>query len=190
MSFWNVNGTNALETQTTGSFEASTGFDPIPDNTKLLAVIEEASYTKDKEFGTENEYDIVSLRWKVLEGEFKNRVIFQKVHCLEASNPAKREKAVQMLIAIDYNAGGKLASLGRDPVEMDFAQCLTMKPMIMRVRVWETEDKSKNGNWVDAVWSRSANQATPVAQKPAQQVQQQVQQTTPADMNFDEDIGF
>lgn len=198
MSFWNINGQNALQTmQNNGSFEQTTEMKPIPDNTKVIAVVEEAKYDTAKVFGTEIEHEILSLRWKVIEGEYKNRVIFQKLHCLPGSDQDKREKAIAMLLAIDFNAGGKIAALQRDPTEIDFATAFNMRPMILRLRVWETEDKSKSGNWIDGVFNRSATQATPAQQQaPQQQVQQQQQaQPTPQynepNIDFDsDDIGF
>lgn len=192
MSFWTTsNGQNATTQQNNGTCEVGGGdLTPIPAGSKLIAIVEEAKYDTAKVFGTEIEHDILSLKWKVIDGEFKNRVIFQKLHCLAGSNPEKRDNALNMLLAIDTNAGGKIVALGRDPQEIDFATLLTNKPMIIRVEVWETEDKSKSGNWINGVFNRAATQPSVAQAKPKPQQQQQVPQYQEPDLGFDEDIGF
>lgn len=202
MSFWQNYAQQAQQNQNAGSVEVGGGdLTPIPAGSKLIAIVEEAKFDTAKVFGTEIEHDILSLKWKVIDGPYKNRVIFQKVHCLPGSNPEKTDNGMQMLLAVDHNAGGKItakASSGQEPTEMDFATQLTNKPMIIRVDVWETEDKSKSGNWINGVFSRGSTNPTTEAeaasakqQAPAQKQQTpQQQQQTPNDTGFDEDIGF
>jgi hypothetical protein len=148
MSMWNLSDNSKLEASTT--FEMAGGGEPIPDGTQLRAIIDEASWA-DWEGET-----YVSLRWSVVEGEFKNRKVFQKIKVYE-SDPKKADKARRMFAAIDANAGGQVIKLGRDPLDTDLAQHLCFKPMVIRVQIWEINDKK--GNWVSMV--APSNAATP-----------------------------
>jgi hypothetical protein len=84
----------------------------------------------------------------------------------------KRDKALNMLAAIDKNAGGVLAQFNAAPTNVTLLQIMN-KPILIKVMVWEINDKT--GNWVAAVSPRSVEE--PV----------QAPKTTPeiADDNFD-----
>lgn len=141
MSIWNLSDNQRVTAD--ASFEVSGGaMEPIPANTLLKAMIDEAKWD---EFQGDR---YVSLRWSVVDGEFKNRKIFHKIRVLD-NDTKKRDKAVRMLAAIDANSGGKLMSLGRDPEDNDLAANLCYKPMAIRVQIWEIDGKS--GNWVSMV---------------------------------------
>lgn len=156
------------KSDTTGNGEFQLGggtLQPIPDDTRVLAVCEEAK----NEMYNHSEY--IKLKWRVSQpAEYANRVLFQKLQVYDA---AKQEAHRKMLAAIATNAGGKLFS------EMEKANeespsdrsltTITNKPMVLLLGVWELEDKSKNGNWVKAVSPRKPSGASaPVATpKPA-----------------------
>ena len=128
---------------------------PIPNNTALIAAIEEAkwdSYEGD---------NYISLKWRVMRpAEYANRVLFQK---LKVFSPKQGDKAKQMLMAIDANCGGKLARLKDAPEDHDLMTALIGKPMAAKVQVWEINDKS--GNWISAV--APTKQQAPQAQTQA-----------------------
>lgn len=157
MSFWDLSdGDDAKET-TTGAFDAGGGrIEIIPDGTSVLALIDEAKIDR-----TPNGERYVSLRWTVMAPEeLKNRKVFQKIWCLDADPRAKdadkkRDKAKRMLAAIDLNAGGKLLAKNEAPSDESLTLYLTNKPMVIRVMVWEMEDRAtgniNRGNWVGAV---------------------------------------
>ena len=155
MSFWQKQDGSAVETSTT--FESGGGeITPIPNNTALIAAIEEAKWA---DYQGES---YINLKWRVMRpSEFANRVIFQKLHVFD---PKKGDKAKQMLMAIDANCGGKLARLNDAPEDHDLMTALIGKPMAAKVQVWEINDKS--GNWISAV-------------SPAKQAPQAQQQPTP-----------
>ena len=73
MSFWQKQDGSAVETSTT--FESGGGeITPIPNNTALIAAIEEAKWAD-----WEGE-SYINLKWRVMRpSEFANRVIFQKL---------------------------------------------------------------------------------------------------------------
>jgi hypothetical protein len=156
MAFFVTSDNKAIEKGNT--FEMGGGnFEPIPSNTQLKSMIDEAKW---------DEYDgdrYISLRWTVLEGEFTNRKIYQKVKVNDA-DPKKKDRQLNMLAAIDSNAGGALMAAGVEPDDMALSINLMNKPMAICVDVWEINDKK--GNWVKAV-SPLKNATAPA---PAKQV--------------------
>lgn len=155
MSFFKLSDNTELET--TGAFEAAGAIDVIPHDTSCLAMIEEAGWAV-------NDLDeYINLRWTIVEPAiYKNRKIFQKIKVYD-SEPKKADKAKRMLAAIDANAGGKLVASGEEPTDMMLTKCLLNKPMIIKVLVWEMNDRK--GNWISAVAPRTKApaKAAPVA---------------------------
>lgn len=137
--------------QAASSSEAELGgnSEPIPEGTKLRAVITESKWDKIKD-STER---YINNRWDVVDGEFKKRVVFQKVR-VHIEDEKKADKHRTILAAIDHNCGGGLQKLTDEPTDMDLTKCLTNKPMVIRVGVWEMGDGK--GNWVQAVSSGKA----------------------------------
>lgn len=148
MSFWKTSDGKEVERKT--EFDSGGGFEVIPEGTKLLALIDEAGW---KAGFDESEPDHIQIRWTVLAPEgFKNRKVFQKIK-VNDPDPSKADKAKRMLAAIDANAGGKLAAIDREPEDNELMGALMNKSMIIRLGVWEFNDKK--GNWVSAVSSRN-----------------------------------
>lgn len=162
MSFFTTSTGDNLAQNNTGSFSmGGDDFAPIPKDTRVLAVCEEAKISEyqDKRY--------INLKWKIAQPkEFANRTIFQKIHVFE-SDSAKRDKALRMLAAIDANAGGKLAKENREPTDKSLSAALTNRPMVLKLGVWELEDKSKSGNWVQEVSAKKGAAEPAPAPKPA-----------------------
>lgn len=158
-----------------GSFEVGGSLPPLPKGTQVLAAADEAKWDS---YQSEN---FISIRWSVLlPEEHKNRVIFQKIR-IEDADEAKRNRALRMLAAVDANAGGKLMAAGVRPTDEALASCLTHKPMVLKLDVWETDDKSKSGNWVAAVSPRKGGAAAPKPEPAPAPV---------SAVDFDDDIPF
>jgi|SRR5690554_989174 len=181
MSFWNTS--NNAPVQATQSFEMTTDLEPIPANTVLRSIITEAKW---------DEYQgdrYISIRWDVIDGPHKGRVIFQKIRAADA-DPKKRDKAIMMLAAIDANAGGRLMASGQEPTDVAMMQNLCNKPMQVRAKVWSIKDEAtgevKKGNWIDGVFA--ANGAPQSA--PAHQQSAPTAPAAPAQQSYDSDIGF
>lgn len=170
-NFFTTSDNKAIENQST--FDMGGGdFEPIPNNTQLKVIIEESKWD-------EYEQDrYISLKWAVIDGEYKGRKIFQKIKVLD-SDGKKADKAKTMLAAIDANAGGQLMAAGVMPDDMSLSINLMNKPMAIVVAIWDMNDKK--GNWVKAVAPLNA---------PAQQKPQQSVQTAKPNNNFDPDVGF
>lgn len=159
-NFWSLSdGEDAAISKST-AYEIPGGgnLEPIPDRSSVLAMIDEAKW--DQRDGAR----YISLRWTVIQPDaFKNRKIFQKLWVMDddpgAKNPAKaakkRDKARRMLAAIDANAGGRLTSVPGAPTDGTLAQHLTNKPMVIKVMIWEVDDRQTGerirGNWIAAI---------------------------------------
>lgn len=186
MSFWQTSdGTNAAQQAQAdgGKFEMGGGdLAPIPEDSNVLAIAEEA---KNSEYQG-NTY--INVKWRISKpAEYANRVIFQKIQIFD---PAKADKAKKMLAAIASNAGGGLFTAMEQrnesaPSDMSLAQ-LCNRPMVLKLGVWELDDKSKSGNWVKAVAPAKAGTAAPVATPTPPPVAHQA----PAADNFEDDIPF
>ena len=177
--FWNLSdGGTAADTGTDYEVPGGGNFDPIPDGSSVLAMIDEAKWDE------KNEAEYISLRWTVLSpDEYKNRKVFQKLWVTDDDPSAKdrekaakkRDKARRMLAAIDANAGGKLTAKPGKPTDESLTACLTNKPMIIRLAEWEVKDAQSGdmirGNWVQAVAPKSkgidVKAASPKASKPS-----------------------
>ena len=153
---------------TSSSFELGGGdLAPIPENTKVLAIAEEAK--NDEYQGARS----IKVKWRISQpAAYANRVIFQK---LQVYTPDKADKHKRMLAAIATNAGGQLFQAMQqtgetEPSDMSLST-ITNRPMVLQLGIWESEDKSKSGNWVKAVSARKspagAPAPAPVAPKPA-----------------------
>lgn len=148
MSFWNLSDNETIDKS--GNFEMGGGsMEPIPDNTQLKTVIDEAKWEENEDLG-----QFISLRHSVLApDEYKNRKIFQKIKVKDQLSKTS-DKAKRMLAAIDVNCGGGLIELEREPTDQDLQKHLLMKPMIIVSRVWELEKDDgsmMSGNWVQSV---------------------------------------
>ena len=160
MSFWQTSEGKSA-TDTTGKFESGGGIALIPENTTCLAMITEANIANYEG----NEY--INLAWTVNKPDaYKNRKVFQKVRIFDAETK-KRDKALNMLAAIDKNAGGKLSKSDSAPTN-ETLFFLMQKPMLIKVMIWEINDKT--GNWVAAVSPRSVEEPVQVAPKAVSEI--------------------
>lgn len=151
MNFWNLSDNTQVGDST--EFESMNN-EPIPANTNLKSVIEQAEW---KSYEGEN---YINLQWSVIDGQYKGRKVFQKVKVNEPDEK-KRDKAIRMLAAIDANCGGKLRASGQMPDDGQLMGALVNRPMVIKVLVWESEDKSMSGNWVVKVSAMNAQNAGP-----------------------------
>lgn len=172
MSFWNTSdGANLQETAEKEFSSGGGDFEPIPDNTNCLALVNGATWK------TNNNGDrYIGVRWDIVKPEsLAGRVVFQNLWVKDdnpqAKDPAKkRDKDLRMFASIDANAGGKLARSGREPDDDDLALALTNKQMMIKVMLMEPKD-GKPLNWVSAVSPKGGSLAVSevkVAPKPQQ----------------------
>ena len=138
---------------TTGNYAVAADIEPMPKDTQVKACIDEVKWD---EYQGER---YISARWQVLAPkQYANRKIFQKIK-VEEADIKKRDKAIQMLAAIDANCGGRLMSAGVEPTDAAMQKNLLMKPMVLLLDVWEMNDKK--GNWIKAVSGSSKQEEKP-----------------------------
>jgi len=160
-SFWDLSdGETAADTPK--EYEVPGGnMEPIPNNSDVLAIIDEIKWTTNGNESDPREY--ISARWSVMAPEqFKNRKVFHKIWVTdfdpnakdEAAANLKRDKNRKMLAAIDANAGGRLTKSGDTPTSDMLAMHLRDKPMVIKCMVWSMKGNTgevMEGNWVSAV---------------------------------------
>jgi len=168
MSFFKLSTGEAVKS--TGEVELG-GASLIPDNTTCEAMIVECGWT------TYEGKSYINAKWQVTKpSQYANRVVFQKIQLMETDSK-KLDNAIKMFAAIDQNAtGGKLVASGVRP-DNEALFALLNKPMLIKVMVWEFNDRS--GNWISKVSPRS-QQAAPAP----------VSQPAPVQPDYDADIPF
>ena len=153
-------GGNAADTGTEYEVPGGGNMEPLPEGSKVLAMVEDAEWKEDADH---NEF--LNLKWSVVRpDEARNRKIFQKLWIKdhdprerdEAKAEKKRDRARRLFAAIDANAGGKLAKKGGIPDADTIMVALANKLMVLRLGLWEMEDRQNpgqvmSGNWVQAV---------------------------------------
>lgn len=183
MSFFKMSDGTAPKTD--GNAEMGGGnLPPIPSGTQVKAMITEAKWDDGGDYAERH----IKLRWDVVDGEYKKRVIFQKVRVAQ-TDANKRDKAIRMLAAIDTNCGGRVMELNAEPTDMDLMSSLCNKPMVIKLEVWEMETSQgqSSGNWVQAVSSGKAAPSKPAGPAPANNENEVTNSDT---VTMSGDIGF
>lgn len=183
MSFFKTSDNKEIDTAS-GEFDSGGGsFEVIPEGSQVLALAGEAAWFEAKDFKTQALSWVISIKWEIVGDDYKGRVIFQKVR-VEDQDDGKRDKALRMLAAIDANCGGCIAKLGKKPSDMDLANNLLNKPMLLKIG--KTPPNNENGkifNWVMAVSKFTGTMPEQPAAKPKPK-------PTPAAVDFDDDVPF
>jgi len=123
--------------------ETTSGGEPITDGTTATSMIEEIKY---------DEYDgerFISAKWKVLDGEFKNRVAFQKIKVFNEKETTA-DSAKETLFRLFTLCGATAPET--EPTDMELMKALCNKPLAPRFRIWEFD--GKKGNWIDAIYAK------------------------------------
>lgn len=196
MSFWELSdGTSAVSDSK--EYSAGGGFDePIPKNTSVLVMVEDASWKP----GYQVEEEFVNLKVRVLKPEgYANRVLFFKMWIGDLDPSVKdqgkaitkRDKHRRMLIAIDANAKGKLAKLTSSPTNEQLALALTGAQFVATLGVWDkTGDdgvtKVPGGNWLMAARPKTAE----VSEGPAPARKAPAKRPAFDDDDLDDDVPF
>lgn len=178
MSFWNLSDGSDAARDVGNSFEIEGGGDmsPIPKGSRVLALIDEAVWT------TRDNAEFVSLRWTITVPEqYKNRKIFHKLYVADfdprakddAAAQKKRDKAKQMFLVIDANAGGHIRKSGEMPSDEAMAMHLTNKIMAITLQEWDLPDEQNpgeriRGNWVSRVEPKAAGYEIAHSTRPTQ----------------------
>ena len=181
MSFWDTEDGNIAEAPTKSTTFDSGGFELIPDGTVVIGAVKGSEW---REYEGERR---ISLRVDVLDGQYKNRVVFANLY-VHSDKPAKKKKGLKMLLAVDANASGRLAKLQHEPTEADLAS-LHDAPMEWRLRIFTPKDGGDPKQYVEAVGALGALSKN----KPKMETKEQTVGSPgkqPPKMDFDDDIPF
>ena len=153
MNFWETSDKSTIESKST--FDASNNFEPIPNNTDVLCVVESAAWANNQYNG-----DYIAIEWQVLSPDtYGKRKIFQNIKVMH-DNEKTADKAKKMLATIDFNSGGKMLASGEQPDDAMLGKSLTGKQMILKLQVWEMagdDGQTRSGNWACAVKDAKAS---------------------------------
>ena len=140
--FWELSSGAKATGSADDAFTASFGV--IPDGTKAQAVIQK--FVVDG-----GDKPVVNIQWKLTTGEFKGRIVFQKIHCWD-DKPAKADRAKNMLLLI-YKLLDHKPTHGGDPTDKDFAPMLN-RALVIKIAEWSMisdDGTPKNGNFISEV---------------------------------------
>jgi hypothetical protein len=190
MSFWTDSTGTAMVAEK--EFSAGGGdFEVIPKGTNCLVTVEDVGWKA----GYQVSEEFVNLKLRVLKPEgYANRVIFSKLWVDEldpgvkekSKAETKRDKHKRMLMSIDTNHKGKLASATSRPTNQKLSLALIGAQFVATLGVWEKEEdgrKVPGGNWLQAVGPKTKE----VSAGP--QVRAKARPMTAAD-DYDDDDGL
>lgn len=139
MSFWDLSSGSKATGNADDAFTASFGI--IPDGTKAEAIIQKFSVDS-------GEKPFINIQWKLSSGEYKGRVVFQKIHCWD-EKASKADRAKNMLMLI-YKLLDHKPSHGGDPTDKDLAP-MTGRGLGIKIAEWNmigNDGVAKQGNFV------------------------------------------
>lgn len=131
----------------------------IPNDTMALAEI--VKFTQKEYQGSE----YYQIDWKLTDGDYKGRIVFQKLHCFD-QDPKKRHKALNMMKML-YIMFTVKPKDGTPPLDADL-KVFAGKKAGIKIQEWHSN--GKEGNWVSEVHpiagfqSATGNKLEPVAQ--------------------------
>jgi hypothetical protein len=147
MSFWNT----STGEQATGEVQ-ETNFDPIPKSwqTCMLETAEVDEYEGQRK---------IKLKARVVDGDYKNRVIFLNLKAFEGPDikDSQRDRAIQMLMKLYQITKAKLPN--GEPDDRSLAQ-LTDKPVDLYLDVWKitkANGDEATGNFLINVAAKGEN---------------------------------
>ena len=144
MGFWDLEDGVTIDYSSDGTYEIP-GAEVLPegDYVALIKDIKIDSWEDNPEY--------IQISWSIVKPEkYKKRIVFHKLH-VNDEKLAKREKALRMLYAININSGENLPRTEDAPSEVDLKKAFKSRQMTIRLKIWENDEKTKKGNWVDKV---------------------------------------
>lgn len=132
---------------TDGDFKnGGDGFEPIPSGQVVKAAVTSLKWDV-----YQDNPEVLALEWVIAAPQkYRNRKVFQKIKLNDPSTEV-RDKAIRMFSAIYKNAGSDSSKFTSKPTEQQLISDLANKFMLLQLAVWESEDKTKSGNYVSRV---------------------------------------
>jgi hypothetical protein len=136
MSFWKSQTGIAIDGSAKNAHIAQ--FENIPNGTMAPAMIERA------ELSEYNGTDFYQISYKLIDGDFKNRKVRQKIKCFD-TKPATRDRGVNMLMRL-YSLCDVKPSGDNAPTNDEMA-VFQGKLIGVRIDEWFSDD-GKEGNYI------------------------------------------
>ena len=136
-------------------------FPLIPHGTRVIACIDRIEWGTKKNFKVNVDEDCILLRFDIEQGEYKNLKILKNLF-VKSNDQSERSKSLNLLLAIDKNAGGKILQLKRAPDDDDLSKYLIGKSMVIIVGVIKDKETGKERNYLAGV---SANKESKSQEK-------------------------
>lgn len=161
-------------------------FPLIPHETRLRLTIEKAEWKYDvKDFkDNENLCDCISMQASIDDGEFKNQKIFKKF-LIDSANEDQSKKDMDMLMAIDFNNGGKIMEIRkrhkRKPTDEELSKYLINKSFVGVIGKTNWKGERDDTNYLLHISSGKKSLQPPPAKQPVKQ------QAKPAPSNYGSD---
>lgn len=172
--WWNVDGEDLRKTDAEADLPTSS-FEPLPDKTKVLAVVDSAG------IGEKDGNRYAEATFTVLKPEgYANRKLFAKYWIFDdnphAPDPKKkRNNDMRRFVKLDAACGGKLARNGGKPDADDIALAFTGKQVIVHVMLMTPKPKADGSrgepfNWYADYWPKGAKELSEAVKPKAKSV--------------------
>ena len=142
-SWWDLSNGQKATGNESDAFISQMGI--IPDGTQTTAKIQK--FTIEPGQGK----PFINIQWKLVEGDFHNRVVFQKLHCWD-DKPQKADRSKNMLLLIMKLCNHQPVT-GSEPTDKDFAPMLG-KTCGIKIAEWsmiKPDGTLGQGNFVSEV---------------------------------------
>lgn len=181
MDFWSTSDGEDVRDKVDSDIPESGGFEPLPDKTKVLAVVTEAG--KGEKDGLE--YAFATLEIVKPEG-YAKRKLFPRFWVFDdnphaADKVKKRSNDLRRFSRLDAACGGKLARKNGVPSGDDIALAFTGKQAIVQVMLMVPKNGDDPFNWYSDYFlknSKELSEAKALDKKP---------QNNPTDDDLDDD---
>jgi hypothetical protein len=160
MSFWSTStGESALSVADDYEISGGGNLEPIPNDTKVLGMIEKATWRSPKDSNAEYIETVITVlkpeaylnhklyfKWWVK--DLDQSVKDKEGRFDEKKAVLKKDKALNNLAKMDRYSGGSLANLNDYPTDEDLRKAFSNKVMVFGCKTWDDrETKKPAGNW-------------------------------------------
>lgn len=181
-SFWSTGDGDDIrdKVDVDKDLETGGGFEPLPDKTKVLALITEAGIDEDKD-GNRRAFATMEI---VKPEAYARRKLFPRFWVFDdnpnaADKAKKRQNDLMRFTKLDAACGGKLARKDGVPTSDDISLAFTNKQVIVHVMLMTPKDGGEPFNWYSDYWSRGSKEISEVKAAPKSSTKRQA---------FDDDL--
>lgn len=142
-SFWELSNGQKPTGDASAAHTASFGI--IPDGTQAPAII------KDFVLDESGKLPVFKITWRITDGDFKNRLVFQKIQAFDEKE-SKKDKAIEMMMRV-YKLCDHKPTHANTPTNSDLSP-MQGKTLGIKIQEWSmvrSDGTLSEGNWVSEV---------------------------------------